>query len=142
MLSPQRFARLAGDKPGFDPKTSLWVPADHRDVPGSQYAAEIATQVPDLRGMFLRGLNKSEDSRIRDNDKEPNGDNRVAGESESDESNLHANAYIVDDPAPGINLAKATGSAEVGIRIQRLNVGDANETRPKNVAIYYYIKIN
>jgi hypothetical protein len=139
MLDPQKFARLAGDKPGFDPRTSVWVPADNRDVPGSQYAAEITTQVPDLRGVFLRGLNKFEERRTRDKDKDPDGDSRVAGSLQLDTNVV----YVPQDKQKGgFDLAAATGPAPVAVRIRTTAGEDAEENHPKNVAIYYYIKIN
>jgi hypothetical protein len=65
VIEPQKFVRFAGDKPGFDAHNSTWVPADGREVSGSFYSEEVSSVVPDLRAMFLRGLNWSEPERVR-----------------------------------------------------------------------------
>jgi hypothetical protein len=57
MLKSDVFAKIVGDPLLFDSRKSRWAIADKRDVAGSVYGKKIATQVPDLRGMFLRGLN-------------------------------------------------------------------------------------
>nr|VFJ98120.1 MAG: hypothetical protein BECKLFY1418A_GA0070994_10791 [Candidatus Kentron sp. LFY] len=74
MLEWQKFAKVAGDKviliggkPTFDPKRHKWSPCDGRDIEGSELAKHIPAKdapgspryvAPDLRGVFLRGLNR------------------------------------------------------------------------------------
>jgi len=59
MLDPVNFARAVGDPLNFDPNTSKWVAADEETkIPGTKYAELTGNrEIPDLQGMFLRGLN-------------------------------------------------------------------------------------
>ena len=151
---------------------SKWAPADGRPVPNSklQLIANSNT-VPDLRGAFLRGLNRfdvKETSAVAENRKDPAG-NRIRGEFQDSMFGRHT--HTVDDPGhihvpeqdhwfllwhpvkPGtghavkgfqyngldVPLLPGTARAKTGISLQP---NGEDETRPKNVAIYYYIRIN
>jgi len=59
MLDPKEFAETVGDPPEFDSKKSKWVLADgQKDIKNSQYGVLPGNKrFPDLRGMFLRGMN-------------------------------------------------------------------------------------
>jgi len=134
---------------------SKWSPADGRDVPNSKFSL-ITSQgsVPDLRGMFLRGLNYSEPNLIRTDkyaDAEPN---RQVGSPQMDQIQGHGHKYEKGDNGEtnkngtfkGINGADEYGGGE---RIREpVTIGQygevrvGTETRSKNIAVYYYIRIN
>lgn len=126
---------------------SFWAPCDGREIDKSDLHKVTDKSVPDLRGVFLRGLN-SFDRYENDNgipsvsdlqkDPEPN---RIRASFQKDDVEAHTHAF------QGRNSG-AYRSGELG---QSANLGDSNErtsshggseTRPKNVALYYYIKIN
>jgi hypothetical protein len=143
MLQPTKFAKEVGD---LDRVTMKWVLADgEKDITNSLYAQLSGnTRPPDLRGMFLRGMN------FNGNGQDPEKD-RIAGEYQEDA--LHEHTHNTN--ALAIQW-KAGGSWEEGQGIRHnpnnkwivatvTEVKDARtakETRPKNVAVYFYIKIN
>jgi hypothetical protein len=136
MLDPEMFIRLFGGQQSGDADEVTWVPADGRAVMGSRYEALIGYSVPDLRGMFLRGLNRSERSRVRNDGFEDPWDDREAGSRQGDEWQSHV-----------WYLKHVTGNAGDDPR-GKTAIGDVYtkdsdaETRPKNVAVFYYVKIN
>jgi hypothetical protein len=141
----------------------LWVPADGRDVTGSKYAEKML-KVPDLRGVFLRGMNIFDpdnnpvnfDSRPLDPTKRDAGSLQLQSiqkhKHEIDEGDGHSHAIGLMRPGsggigatgqdhPDPKLDHGTMPAKTGIKIKE-NESQSNETRPVNVAVYYYIKIN
>lgn len=138
-----------------------YLPADGREVDkSSQYYALINRQrpsgqsdllqvyVPDLRGMFLRGLNANDPvppvalSADRSDPEE-----RIVGSYQADDLKKHSHAIVTgfqnggsgttpDYAAPVINKAHDYTWAN-----HTEDYGGA-ETRPKNVAVFYYIRIN
>lgn len=143
MLPPDRYADATGDRSRFHAKSAKWVPAGGRRVEGSRYAELISSAVPDLRGLFLRGLNQFEPGvpARADGLEDPNGVGRRAGDTQIDELKSHAhkfNGYVGAYKAWGGNSEQRLGTNQ-GLTSEP--AGGA-ETRPKNVAIYYYIRIN
>lgn len=149
VLGPSAFAQAAGDDGTFRTDTSLWVPADARDVPGSKYAKIKASVVPDLRGVFLRGLNYSEDARVRGDGKgDPTGSVRKLGDYQEDTFGRHRHG------SANQSYPLATGQGHIDQGLVLASWGDVrsknamneerggDETRPRNVAVLYYIKIN
>lgn len=140
------FVRLHG--PG-------WVLADGRDVTGTKYAFLGSSKVPDLRGMFLRGMNAGRTDQYAD----PGG-NRVVGSYEDDTTALpklgfrttnagthnHGGKYVGNGPGmhqTGPHGGPAYDSQPIsmdGDHSHILTDGDP-ETRPKNVAVYFYIRV-
>jgi hypothetical protein len=97
--------------------------------------------VPDLRGVFLRGANSGRGDGLQDPDGE-----RLAGSFQDDSFEAHTHELTktvlchVDSCGVGVeSLSRGSwaGSANVA-----LTTTGGNETRPKNIAVYYYIKIN
>ncbi len=136
---------------------SKWAPCDGRPVPNSKF--QILTSVnsiPDLRGTFLRGLNTFDPYQpvpnISSDKSDP--DSRVVGSHQSDAFQGHKHltqdniAVYQGREAPntphqrhtvtGSPASNTAGTVDAGYGTPRLS----NETRPKNIAVYYYIKIN
>jgi hypothetical protein len=141
-----------GEELGWSPgATEGWTSA------GSPQTREInptgEVRVPDLRGLFLRGLNRFA-SDVPPGQVDPDV-NRVAGSFQRDAFKAHTHEIIGTssqfqgggaatglfwrlDPQPNnVSVWSSVGRAIV----DNTPVSD-NETRPKNVAVYYYIKVN
>lgn len=175
MISPKEFAELVGDSTNFDTRTSNWVPVDGRSVAGSRYASAATSTVPDMRGMFIRGLNYSEKDLVRTDGYADSNSNRVVGSLQDDSTKLpnidfildskgmHYHLQGYDDTAISGKFGKADGGSNAG-RYEHspdasaagnssaktndsgdhthIIAGGDPETRPKNIALFYYIKIN
>lgn len=151
VLTPEQFATAVGDADAFDPVINKWVLADGRDITGSKLA-ELSgeTLVPDLRGMFLRGLNVGRADGLQD----PDGTNRRSGDLQEDQFQGHGHIHEVGSNGNAYSYGTFQGVYGTNYyagptRVLRPSTldpyGDAKygtETRPKNVAVYYYIKIN
>jgi len=129
-----------------------WCPADGRAVKGSRFEALTGTStVPDLRGLFLRGLNYSEANVIRKDGWEDPDAGRIPGSGQKDALQDHWHYENVDASRDWPNSGKE-GTAVVashefkgGERKSRGVEGansNASETRPKNAAVFYYVRIN
>jgi hypothetical protein len=151
MLTPPKMKELFGD---------AWIPADGRNV-SSQSSYAVATgekSVPDLRGVFTRGLDQfdfterpRQDTQFLDPDSK-----RKPGEPQPDSVGSHD--HPVGQAMSDVGAVSPSGQvlvAEGGrfpsyyndhyakqppARTSPNQPGD--ETRPKNVAVYFYIKIN
>lgn len=128
MLSPEAFLSLYGE---------VWVPLDGRDVTNSEFSALAGMEIlPDARGKFLRMLNMGEKGERFDPKLE-----RAAGSYQGDTFKSHIHPVGKNHGSPGgggVGLVHANpsyGPHSTG------GAGD-DETRPKNIAVYYYIKIN
>jgi len=162
MLPPSRFAQIVGDSdPSVsDPRKSKWVLAEGQDVTASEYGKLLGGNriyAPDLRGMFLRGMNENRNDGRQDPEQ-----NRGAGDYQSDALREHGHStsatgyrYNVPDAQsdyPWDNKHKDLGytsdgdadlvPAPVGPVIVNGSLKGAEETRPKNVAVFFYVKIN
>lgn len=139
-----------------------WIPADGREVPDAYnseyYKVTKLTSVPDLRGMFIRGLNEFERNKIKtgdlcDPDKDINDKDRIAGSVQADSLKKHKHNMpkIVFDSGAVYGLTVAGGNtygfswqghSNTPIQETTFQTVVKEETRPKNVSLYYYIKIN
>ncbi|MBN1609019.1 MAG: hypothetical protein JW940_20495 [Polyangiaceae bacterium] len=159
LLDETEFAAVQG--PG-------WVLADGRDVTGSAYhELGKGTNVPDLRGMFLRGKNNGREDELAN----PEGEFALG---EVQEAQLAQHGHSVTDPghdhqAPttdgntgsvevasptsgGFDYISAgspmTSSNDTGITIGNASATSADpaavgdETRPQNVTVNYFIRVN
>jgi hypothetical protein len=148
-----------------------WSPADGREVDhttryfalisgldaASPNATLVHVNVPDLRGVFLRGLNDFAADVGARNDQYADPDkNRTPGGAQKDEFERHTHylpqKHII---AGGGHDAEGWGFTSNGdnpphgewrtdmddVQNKRMPPG-GDETRPKNVAIYYYIRVN
>lgn len=157
-LSWDAFSQITEDRPSseWDAGRSKWAPADGRGVAASQFARRTgSSSVPDLRGVFLRGLNRFDPfeshGEVADEQKDPAG-LRSAGSFQEDAVQQHTHTVgqtmsdkradsqmgrtrFADFSPATTQAAHSTGGVSGPARHD-------NETRPKNVAIYYYIRIN
>jgi len=131
MLTESEFQSLYG---------TGWVLADGRSVTGSRYAAiKSTTTVPDMRGVFLRGKNNGR----ADGNQNPDGELAI-GSYQADEIKGHAHSvnYLTGAALNGgtfnfnaTNVNTSTGSAST-------SSAGGNESRPKNVTVNNFIRIN
>lgn len=147
MLSPVRFMEAVGDSDRAVGERE-WVLADGRKIEGSDYARLVdEPRAPDLRDMFLRGWN----------------DRRNAGGTQDDAIGAHEHrspvGYYGQEFEPKRNASHFStgvvcnkGDAACGRYMSRRRftegfwvggkeVKNPTETRPKNIAVYFYIKI-
>ncbi|HVW97892.1 MAG TPA: hypothetical protein VHA56_18120 [Mucilaginibacter sp.] len=160
VLEYDHLIKITGDPVVINPKVSVWIPADGRSIDKS-HLSEVtgALMAPDLRGRFLRGLNTifsngQPNLVIGAADEDDPNSNRKAGSYQADSLKLHphnASGHIngsvcgsngshdVDGGSEKWNCDPNFGDHNVVVSVQPFG---GLETRPKNVAVYYYIKIN
>ncbi len=132
---------------------SSYVPCDGREIKGSKLAAITGRQnVPDLRGKFTRGLNviysvgqPTPFDPLQNGD--PEGANRVVGDYQPDGLKqhqhhlIHFDGGVVSDYSDDQDHRKASYGNMIGVNTDL--AGESKyETRVRNIAVYYYIKIN
>lgn len=146
VLEPRTFAIVAGDSGNFDPRSSSWVPADGRDIAGSEFTKQTGSiRTPDLRGMFLRGLNYTEPNNPRsDGKQDPEGDARKPGDYQVDAFFKHAHPYTgtTDSKEERTDGNTYPHKKDAFPCPKETDPVGGAETRPKNIAVYYYLKIN
>lgn len=136
----------------WDSKFSKWAPADGRLVTYSRYSKVTdKNNLPDMRGVFIRGVNvfdpkeeinpASSVKTVSDIQKNP--DNPKAGDFQKDEFQKHSHGtaghyqeFSIRGPQSLFRLMEGTGGHETD------PAGTSTETRPKNVSVFYYIRIN
>ncbi|MBL7952059.1 MAG: hypothetical protein JNM62_10095 [Flavobacteriales bacterium] len=122
-----------------------WVPCDGRAVGSSMYGKYSGGNVPDLRGQFLRGINdygvpSPSLAPLSDNRKNPEG--QSAGQFQDDGVGNHTHGYLTNNtPGTSVGLACAPNNASSVFSTQG-NSGATGDTRPRNVTVYFYIRIN
>ena len=132
LLTEEQFQAIRGPN---------WILADGRDVQGSAFAQLFGNNfVPDLRGMFLRGKQNGR------NDGRGNETEAALGEYQADAFASHQHGVA---PAAGQVAGFATGvraaqSDPAGQDVLNGNTGEAgeDETRPENVTVNFFIRIN
>ncbi|MEF9480516.1 hypothetical protein OWR28_25065 [Chryseobacterium sp. 1B4] len=159
---------LTNPDKNWNSKYSKWAPCDGRKVDtncGLARATQNLTNVPDLRGIFLRGNNAFDTNEmafgipsVSENQKDPSG-NRLRGSIQGDEIKEHdhqimqqsfggvtstpravsANTSGADGDLDGSQVISGYDKATVPLIIA---VAGGKETRPKNMAVNYYIRIN
>ena len=128
MLTEVQFQSINGDD---------WVLADGRSVIGTVYETVTAlSTLPDLRGVTLRGKNNG---RI-DGNEDPDGERALGSfQNHGTASHTHTQRGSNSSVQAGSGLINAPLAATTNTGV---NSGAANETRAKNVAINYFIKVN
>ncbi len=155
ILKEDEFRHLNGES---------WIPADGRNIEGSDlHKITGMSSVPDARGMFVRAMGGSErpddyrepesrgiGSLQQDTTRVP----RKAFEGTTSESGSHTHAFntagIWNRSFSGASGTPRTAHFELGDTLSagnhrheiRIEKGGDEETRPKNIAFYLYIKIN
>lgn len=123
-----------------------WVIMEGQSIEGSDLnLLSGVTILPDARGMFFRSMNLGRE----DGDQEAG---RLVGSFQGDRLHSHKHKISPCGHANGSNalLAQAwVGSPEPNCNERSRNVSenfevikDDSETRPKNIALYTYIKVN
>jgi len=148
------FDELKKDNPDF---ATYWQPADGRSVARDTAYFKIKTDqslnavnLPDLRGVFLRGMNRfdpaGELGPVSTVQADP--ETRKAGSFQGEEFKSHNHPISNSGPAfayqvSGMGIQSNKGT-EIRFTPPSMTVGAAGgaETRPKNVAVYYYIRVN
>ncbi len=153
VLDPPTFAESIGEREGDAYTKRKWILADGRDVIDTAYARLTkGGPVPNLQGMFLRGIdlkNRREPGSVQ-NFSTAIPTNNLTGITSPNGSHSHSGGvgFSRSDrySVPGGPYA-AVGATETGTvpshthDVTITGGGDA-ETRPVNVAVFYYIKIN
>ncbi|QHC84714.1 hypothetical protein AS589_07900 [Empedobacter brevis] len=158
LLNYNDFLKLNGLEYDSDINKVIWVPCDGRNIGTAEgtYGAYSGGKAPDLRGLFLRSVNDmgaynaTVPTPIQDN---LNPEKKQAGQTQMDafqghkhiDSNKIAENYGKESPntpkqrhnVTGAQLAETAGNIDAGYGNPRLSI----ETRPKNISVYYYIKI-
>lgn len=153
ILPPDQFKRENGD--GWEVLNG-----DNQVLIGSDLQKSYGIQhLPDARGVFIRGLNLRRDSRSGDPDS-----TRIAGSPQDDAFQGHYHSFngnahtadVTDPPGDWLQVSKRVrGLSQTTANFENQNYvkspkndganGEprtATETRPKNIALYTYVKVN
>jgi hypothetical protein len=142
LLNVSEFAKEAGDPSTFDLSASKWTLADGKSVPGTHYAELTGNApLPDLRGVFLRGKNNGRTDG-RGNSQELN-----LGDFQDDQFQDHVHEYNRGGVTQGgSELYAMPGNTNGGVPRAPTNYiiqgKHGDETRPRNVTVNYYVRIN
>ena len=132
----------------YSDKKSKWAPADGRPVIGSEYG-KIENNVPDLRGTFIRGINDfgvPGVQAVEAKQADPDG-LRKAGNHQEDAIIEHTHDFPYGswqtNAKGGDNRSYVGTDTKQAWTTKGVNEHKSTtETRPKNTAVYFYIKIN
>nr|VFK24193.1 MAG: hypothetical protein BECKLPF1236A_GA0070988_104081 [Candidatus Kentron sp. LPFa]VFK35769.1 MAG: hypothetical protein BECKLPF1236C_GA0070990_104191 [Candidatus Kentron sp. LPFa] len=154
VLPWKEYAEAANDNLPFNAWLNYWAPCDGRTIEGYRLRARIGkTQAPDLRGVFLRGRNRFDDEFGVQRD--PKGLRPAGYDFQNHKVGKHDHRYYA---AEATNTTKATFMGDEEKELQRdlwygkdykyqskwgkTHDDPEGETRPKNIPMNYYIKIN
>lgn len=136
-IAPKEFDKLVGNPDVFDAKKTTWALADGRDVSGSKFSVLTGkSAIPDLRGMFLRGLNVGR----ADGKEDPDGEARDPWIDQGDEIRSHTHTITAASGIDGNRSGQQ--DALYGAHPSQTGPTGGKETRPKNMAVYFYLRIN
>ena len=132
ILTEAQFQSLYGD---------TWVLMDGRDITGSDLATVTGnTTLPDARGIFLRGKNNGRS----DGNENPAGE-LAEGTYEADEFGSHFHRVSRENDVPGLQYHTARafrGAYSTSGSGSTTDTVGGNETRPKNITVNTFVKIN
>lgn len=146
-LAPADFASVVGDAFPVDYAKVKWILADGSDVEGSIYQVRFhENSVPDLRGVFLRGIDPTG---ARDSVRTAGNlqDFSTARPKSDFTGATTPSGEVAHDKHSG-TMAGQEGQSHVfeygTVPAQAVTItgGGDTETRPINVAVFFYIKIN
>jgi hypothetical protein len=127
-----------------------WVLMDDKiPLTGSDLSSTYKiTSIPDARGLFIRCLNNNREDNLADPYKKENGNrqDRPILSTQEDSFRKHSHGQKTNRHATGPDGAFAYSSCKKSTTYDNesdmlASVG-GNETRPNNLALYTYIKIN
>lgn len=151
MFDWEEFKRILGNE------RDEWLPADGRDAPaGSTYydvksSGAAPPKLPDLRGRFLRGLNLFADDygaidgeELGNPDHEDiDGNSFVAGSFQTDAVGPHRHQIPTRNGNTGGQSYLSAGIDHEHDDVWTDSIDpSANESRPRNISVYYYVKVN
>ena len=151
LLDYNQFLKLNGLENTSDMSEAIWVPCDGRDIGIEKftYGAYSGGKAPDLRGLFLRGANDmgSTFTTPEPNTDNLNPDNTKVGLTQLDaiashkhKINTRGNGQL--SGGRGFVATSDNKNNHKGFKaITDLQENGETETRPKNMTVYYYIKI-
>jgi hypothetical protein len=164
MLDYSEFAREVREMGPFDPARSKWCPADGRPVDGSAYArykkehlppATQNVRVPDMRGLFSRCVNTIDPQVPPRQDGFLDTDNRNGGDLQRGDIGPHSHPLtkvVIEHPkssdkqrdgaSGGGNYSEKFGFDPSDENCTQTSNNSGKETRPNNMAVYLYIRIN
>ncbi len=128
-------------------KDDTWILMDGRDVSGSDYAILLSsTTIPDARGQFLRAKNNGR------SDGQENPTDGALGDAQTDSMQGHGHHIPSCSSQDGQGRvtagASSTGSQSVDDASYATEYNSQGtprtdtETRPKNITVNFFIKIN
>lgn len=142
----EKFSKAASGTAMFSEDRSTWAPCDGRSIAGSRLEQELGVATaPDLRGVFLRGLNEFVPGHAKPLDPlraDPEG-NRAPGSFQADAIGSHS--HDIGFQRHGLKNGKGDINLELespNLSGERTRSEGGPETRPKNIAVYYYVRIN
>jgi len=150
LLNYKEFLEVNGLSLPKNEQNAIWVPCDGRQIGKNKgtYGAFFEGVVPDLRGLFLRGVNdmgNAHSTTPHQIQKHKNPDNKHAGEFQADEfkEHRHKGSYGYYKPAGvgGESFHLVSSKNGQGRNDWSVQPDGGHETRPKNLTVYYYIKI-
>lgn len=145
-LTPAQFAQATNDPANFDPATSRWLClTDPHHPPFDISTTRLGrlsgqSNAPSFVGMFLRGISAG----------------RAPGDQQLDALQGHGHrlkenaASTAHNPATAPPHGLASGGYTHAVRdtaAEFVDIGQGaprvdNETRPKNIAVHYYLRVN
>lgn len=155
LLNYNDFLALNGLYYESDINKAIWVPCDGRSIGSAEgtYGAYSGGKAPDLRGLFLRSVNDMGAYNATvptPNNANLNPENKKAGQIQSDALQSHTHGISIREFGHDRNNGGLPNKSEDddGRAVNRTTDGGQNETanfstetRPKNISVYYYIKI-
>lgn len=149
LLNYNDFLKLNGLVYESDINKVIWVPCDGRDIGTAinTYGAYAGGKAPDLRGLFLRSVN---DMGLYNATVPPpiisnlNPENKLSGQIQMDEikSHSHKQTYTGGNHDRGRwTTSGVHGKLDEHVGNTDTSTTGGQETRPKNISVYYYIKI-
>jgi len=150
-LSFVELTKSIDENSNFNPKKSKWAPADGRDIDGSDYFKLTSKGLaPDLRGQFIRGKNRFLNDGLEythyTNGKDV-GKRQIkrlySYQIDKVGEHVHPNEVFWEDQKGG-NASRGSNANSQSKSKPHTdgNINSGKETRPKNMNVYYYIRIN
>lgn len=139
VLDPVKFIEENGDG---------WVLMDDRiPLQGSVlYNKHGITSIPDARGLFIRSLNLNRNDDKADPFTKENNIQRKMGDFQNDQIKSHnhdiSGRYLEGQSGSGFNGYGFESNSRPGQKNFSTSSPGGEETRPRNIALYTYIKIN